>query len=104
MISIACLADVAFFPGRLGAGFFDLAQRVTSVISQAAARIAFQELLKRGLGALVVFKVIPVDLSDDEQGFDAMLAAGILAAQELVLRDRGLGDLGVAQSAAHLGQ
>ncbi len=107
-VRIADLPDIAFLrlPGRLGAGLFglDLSQRIACVVGQTAARVALQELLESGLGVFVVFEVIAVDLPDGEQGLNPAPAAGILAAQELVLCDRGLGNLGIAQGAAHLRQ
>ena len=64
-----------------------LSQRLLRLGSQRVARITVQEFLEGLARGIVVAEVLLVNLPDGEQRLEAILAAGILAAQELVLAE-----------------
>src|SRR5207302_1982011 len=74
------------------------------VLGQATAWVAAEEFLERGAGFVRIVEIVFVDFADGEKGVEAIFAAGIFAAQELVLGDGSVEDLVVLEAAAHLHQ
>ena len=67
-------------------------------------RIAADDLLESFPRFVVLLQIILVDLADGEQGVEAILAAGIFAAEKLVLRDGGTQRLLIVEGAPAFGE
>ena len=67
-------------------------------------RVAVHDLLESFARFVVLFQVVLIDLADGEEGVEAILAAGIFAAEEFVLRDGGAQGLLVVEGAAAFGE
>ena len=63
-----------------------------------------EEILEGGFGGVVVLEVFLIDLADGEEGIGAVLAAGILLAEEFVLGDGVFEELVVLKGAALFGE
>ena len=82
---------------HLGEGF-------AGVGGELQMRIAVNDFLEGFPRFIVLVQIILIYLADGEQGVEAILAAGILTAQELVLRDGGAQGLLIVEGAAAFGE
>src|SRR6476646_9912693 len=78
----------------------DFRDRLHGFGRKLAVRIMLQVILECGLGLLGVFQIITIYFADGEESFHAMLAAGILAAQEGKLPDGIFVAFGIIEYAA----
>ena len=79
-----------------------LGDGLLSILGEAVAGIAAQDFLEGRAGFVGIVEVVFVDLPDGEQGVEAILAAGVLTAQELVLSDGVIQNLVGFEATAHL--
>ena len=63
-----------------------------------------QKLLKGGSRRFGIVEIVFVDFADGEQPVEAVLAAGILAAQKFILLDRLIQDFVVVETPSHFHQ
>src|SRR5579864_7359668 len=74
------------------------------VFRQAMVRVTVEEFLEGEAGVIAVVEIVFIYLANGEQGVKAVLAAGIFAAQELVLGDGLAQNPVIIETAAHLYQ
>ena len=63
------------------------AKRLAGLVRQMVVRIALEKFFEYQLGLGRVFEIILINLADGEQRIETVAAAGIFAAQKLVLAD-----------------
>src|SRR5579864_6620273 len=84
--------------------FLEFGNGLLRILHQAVAWIALQKLFKRGSRLVGIVQIVFVDFTDGEQRVATIFAAGILLAQKLVLGNRGIQDLVIFETTAHLDQ
>ncbi len=77
---------------------------LTGIVGQPIVRIAAQKILEGARAASKSLKIVLVNLADGEQPIETVLAAGILAAQELILLDGLVQDFVVVETPSHFHQ
>src|SRR5256885_5546962 len=82
----------------------DFSDSLLCIFREPVTRIALEEILENCPGLRWIVQVVLIDLANREQRIAAMLAAGMLAAQEFILGDGLLKDGVIVKAAARFGQ